>query len=202
VWIKHCITGLTTVFIFQIYAERNPLFVYQTLHFVITGNNSMQRLFALVLTVMLWFGFVGTAPAHAAYDNLKPCSESAAFAKRAQAATSPSATARFDFYAKSGLLCGEEGLPHLIVDNPIHAGEFIIPGVMFLYIAGWIGWVGRKYLQTIKKAGNPEEKEIIIDVPLAVSCMLTGFAWPLAAVGEFTSGKLTAKEAEISVSPR
>jgi hypothetical protein len=25
--------------------------------------------------------------------------------------------------------------------------EFVIPGVLFLYITGWIGWVGRKYVR-------------------------------------------------------
>jgi photosystem I subunit 3 len=32
--------------------------------------------------------------------------------------------------------------------------------------------------------------------------MLTGFLWPLAALQEATSGKLTAKDSEIPVSPR
>jgi len=54
----------------------------------------------------------------------------------------------------------------------------------------------------IKKDPNTEDKEIIIDVPLAVTCMLGGFAWPASAIGEFTSGKLVAKDNEITVSPR
>jgi photosystem I subunit III len=162
----------------------------------------MQRLFALVLAMTLWFGFASAAPAQAAYDNLKPCSQSTEFAQRAKDSKSATAKTRFEFYANAGLLCGPEGLPHLIVDNPIHAGEFIIPGVMFLYIAGWIGWVGRAYLIAIRKGDSPELKEITIDVPLALSCMLSGFAWPLAALGEFTSGKMLAKEGEITVSPR
>ena len=81
-------------------------------------------------------------------------------------------------------------------------GEFIIPGILFLYIAGWIGWVGRAYLQAIQKGPNPEAKEITIDVPLAIKSMLSGFAWPLAAFGEISTGKLSAKESEITVSPR
>jgi photosystem I subunit III len=108
---------------------------------------------------------------------------------------------RFARYSQA--LCGPEGLPHLIVDGRLdRAGDFLIPGVLFLYIAGWIGWVGRAYLIAIKKGSDTEEKEIIIDVPLAVSCMLGGFAWPAAALGEFTSGKLLAKDNEITVSPR
>lgn len=162
----------------------------------------MRRLFAIVLAVMLWFGFVETAPAQAAYDNLTPCGESQAFATRMKASTSPTAAQRYEQYSKAGLLCGPEGLPHLIVDNPAHMGEFIIPGILFLYIAGWIGWVGRAYIQAIQKGPNPEAKEITIDVPLAIKSMLSGFAWPLAAFGEISTGKLSAKENEITVSPR
>jgi photosystem I subunit III len=181
-----------------IHTSSSKLFVNKTLHFVITGNNSMQRLFALVLTITLWFGFVSTPPAEA--YNLTPCSESTAFAQRAK--NSVNATAEQRFKAYSSLLCGEDGLPHLIVDNPAHAGEFIIPGLIFLYIAGWIGWVGRAYLQAIKKGSEPELKEVVLDLPLAIGCMLTGFAWPLAAFGEFTTGKLLAPDSEINVSPR
>jgi photosystem I subunit 3 len=45
-------------------------------------------------------------------------------------------------------------------------------------------------------------REIIIDVPRAVSLMISGFTWPLAAVNELLTGKLTAKEDEIPVSIR
>jgi photosystem I subunit III len=100
-------------------------------------------------------------------------------------------------------LCGPEGLPHLIVDGRLdRAGDFLIPGIIFLYIAGWIGWVGRAYLIAIRKGDSPEMKEIIIDVPLAFQTMLTGFAWPAAALKEFTTGELTAKDTEITISPR
>ena len=59
---------------------------------------------------------------------------------------------RFARYGESGLLCGVDGLPHLIVDGDIkHAPEFVIPGIVFLYTTGWIGWAGRKYLQTVAK---------------------------------------------------
>ena len=35
--------------------------------------------------------------------------------------------ARFDKYGKQGLLCGADGLPHLIADGrPSHAGEFVL----------------------------------------------------------------------------
>ena len=42
-----------------------------------------------------------------------------------------------------------------------------IPTVGFLYIAGWIGYVGRDYLIASKKESKPRDKEIIIDVPRA-----------------------------------
>jgi photosystem I subunit 3 len=101
------------------------------------------------------------------------------------------------------LLCGSDGLPHLVVDGDLaHAGEFLIPSLLFLYIAGWIGWVGRAYLIAVRSGKNPEEKEIIIDVPLALKCSLSGFAWPLAAFKDMTSGAMFAKDNEITVSPR
>lgn len=161
----------------------------------------MRRLFALILVFFMWVNFA--PPASADVAGLTPCGESKAFLQRAASAQTPQAKARFDNYAKSSVLCGTDGLPHLIVDGRLgHIGEFIIPSILFLYIAGWIGWVGRAYLIEVKKGKDPEMKEVIIDVPLAVKYMLTGFAWPLAALQEFTSGKLTVKDSEIPVSPR
>jgi len=166
----------------------------------------MRRLFALALVISLWFGFALPASASIAGDNvsgLTPCGENAAFQQRAANATTENARARFDFYGNSSLLCGEDGLPHLIVDGDIaHLGEFIIPSILFLYIAGWIGWVGRSYLIAVRDEKNAEEKEIIIDVPLAIKCSLTGFAWPLAAAKDILSGEMFAKDNEITVSPR
>nr|QCI05952.1 photosystem I reaction center subunit III [Delesseria sanguinea] len=110
---------------------------------------------------------------------------------------------RFDKYSQSGILCGSDGLPHLVTDGRWnHAGEFILPGLLFIYITGWIGWVGRGYLQAVSKMIKPVEKEIIIDVPLAMKFSLSGFIWPLAALQEFTSGKLLASNDDITVSPR
>ncbi|HCV29602.1 MAG TPA: Photosystem I reaction center subunit III [Microcoleaceae bacterium UBA9251] len=162
----------------------------------------MRRLFAAILVVSLWISF---APVASAY-NLVPCKDSPAFKELAKDARSTngdpaSAKARFDRYSEA--LCGPEGYPHLIVDgNLSYAGDFLIPSVLFLYIAGWIGWVGRSYLQAAKKSDSPEEKEIIIDVPMAVKFMLSGFLWPLAALKEITTGEMFAKDDEITVSPR
>ena len=149
----------------------------------------MRRLFALALVICLWFGFTAPASAGLAGDDvagLTPCGESAAFQQRASAATTDAAKARFDFYANSTLLCGEDGLPHLVVDGDLsHLGEFVIPGILFLYIAGWIGWAGRSYLRAISEEKNQEMKEIIIDVPLAISKMLAAATWPLLAFTAF-----------------
>ena len=166
----------------------------------------MRRLFALALVISLWFGFAMPASASIAGENvsgLTPCGENAAFQQRAANATTDKAKARFEFYGSSSLLCGEDGLPHLIVDGDLaHVGEFIIPSLLFLYIAGWIGWVGRSYLIEVRKDKSPEEKEIIIDVPLAVKCSLSGFSWPVAAAKDIISGEMFAKDDEITVSPR
>ncbi|MEO1593384.1 MAG: Photosystem I reaction center subunit III [Cyanobacteria bacterium J06632_22] len=166
----------------------------------------MRRLFALALVLCLWLGFTPSASASMAGDNvsgLVPCGESAAFQQRAANATTESAKARFDFYANSSLLCGPEGLPHLIVDGDLaHLGEFIIPSLLFLYIAGWIGWTGRSYIIAARSAKKPEEMEIIIDVPLAIKCSLAGATWPLVATKDMLSGEMFAKENEITVSPR
>ncbi len=166
----------------------------------------MRRFFALVLALLLCFNFAPSASADGSVAGLVPCSESAAYQQRAQSfrnttADPESGRKRAERYAQA--LCGPEGLPHLIVDGRFtHAGDFLIPSLLFLYIAGWIGWVGRAYLIAVRSDKNPEEKEIIIDVPLAIGKMLTGFTWPLAAVGELTSGKLTAPDNEIPISPR
>lgn len=165
----------------------------------------MRRLFSLVLVCTLWFGFFSPS-ASADVAGLVPCSESQAFQNRAASAKNTtgdpqSGQKRFERYSEA--LCGPEGLPHLVVDGRFsHAGDFLIPSVLFLYIAGWIGWAGRSYLQAIKKEKNPAMSEIIINVPLAVKFMLAGFAWPLVAFKEMTTGEMFAKEEEITVSPR
>ena len=49
---------------------------------------------------------------------------------------------------------------------------------------------------------NATEKEIIIDVPLALKIMSTGFIWPISAWQEYVSGTLLADVSDITVSPR
>ena len=157
---------------------------------------------------------------------LTKCSESPAFNKRLKTsikkvelrmnqyeAESPPALAlqqqidrtktRFDKYSRSQLLCGTDGLPHLIADGRwSHAAEFTLPGFGFLYISGWIGWVGRKYVRAISTTKNPTESEIIINVPLALKIMTTGYIWPISAWQELISGELVATKENVTVSPR
>jgi photosystem I subunit III len=164
----------------------------------------MRRLFALVLVCLLWVGFAPVASADV--SGLVPCKDSPAFQKRAETALNTTADPasgqkRFERYGQA--LCGAEGLPHLIVDGRLsRAGDFLIPSALFLYIAGWIGWVGRAYLIAARKSGNAAEKEIIIDLPLAIKSVAQGPLWPLLALKELASGELTANDADVTVSPR
>ena len=181
--------------------------------------NLIPLLFAILLAL---------TPNQASADigGLTKCSESPAFQKRLKAsvkkleqrmsqyeADSPPALAlkqqidrteaRFEKYGRSDLLCGTDGLPHLVADGRWnHAAEFILPGFGFIYISGWIGWVGRKYLRAVSTTKNPSESEIIINVPLALKIMTTGYIWPISAWQELISGDLIAPKDEITVSPR
>jgi|TARA_B110001450_G_C17592948_1_gene469650 photosystem I subunit 3 len=182
----------------------------------------------LKLTSMLVMFLLINAPEIALADigGLTKCSNSPAFNKRSKASVkkleqrmakyeldSPPALAlkqqiertqsRFDKYRRSELLCGTDGLPHLIADGRwSHAAEFILPGFGFIYTTGWIGWVGRKYVRAVSKSSNPTENEIIINVPLALKIMTTGYIWPISAWQELISGELIASDNEVTVSPR
>ena len=159
----------------------------------------MRRLFAVLLSAFLLLGFAPVV--HAEIGGLTPCAENARFQQRAGTATTAQAKHRFEMYSKA--LCGADGLPHLIVDGRwSHAGDFIIPGIAFLYITGTIGWAGRTYLQAVRTRKDATMHEIQIDVPLAFKSTLAAASWPLAAFGELTSGKLTEADSKITVSPR
>ncbi|MDI9405131.1 MAG: hypothetical protein QM522_00360 [Chitinophagaceae bacterium] len=165
----------------------------------------MRRLFprlcAVLLSAFLLFGFAPVARADASVAGLTPCAESPRFQQRAAAAKTDQAKARFQMYSQA--LCGTDGLPHLIVDGRwSHAGDFIIPGIAFLYIAGCIGWAGRTYLMAIRGSKDATMKEIQIDLPLAFKSTLAAATWPLAAFGELTGNKLTEADDKITVSPR
>ena len=180
------------------------------------------------IITLFFLTLITFAPTQALADigGLTKCSESAAFTKRLTTSVkkleqrmsqyevdSPPALAlkqqiertqaRFDKYSRSDLLCGTDGLPHLIADGRwSHAAEFIIPGIGFIYISGWIGWVGRKYIRAVSTTKNPAESEIIINVPLALKIMTTGYIWPISAWQELISGDLVAKKEKVTVSPR
>ena len=180
------------------------------------------------LIILLFLSLLVFTPDQAVADigGLTKCSESTAFTKRLnssvkkleqrlstyEADTPPALAlkqqiertkARFDKYGRSDLLCGTDGLPHLVADGRwSHAAEFIIPGFGFIYISGWIGWVGRKYIRSISTTKNPAESGIIINVPLALKIMTTGYIWPISAWQELISGDLVAPKDEITVSPR
>lgn len=185
----------------------------------------MKRFNLLTLIVAILITLTPNT-AYAEIGGLTKCSDSPAFAKRLktsvkkleqrkstyEAGTPPALAlqqqiertqARFDKYSRSELLCGTDGLPHLIADGRwSHAAEFILPGFGFIYISGWIGWVGRKYLRAVSTTKNPTESEIIINVPLALKIMTTGYIWPISAWQEFVSSELVASDEEITVSPR
>jgi photosystem I subunit 3 len=183
---------------------------------------------AVVLSAVVGLTAVDAAQADVA--GLTPCSQSKAFAKRkkqevkalnkrlknyeegsapalALKATIEKTEKRFDKYGKQGLLCGTDGLPHLIADPGLalrygHAGDVLLPTIGFIYVAGWIGYSGTKYVQAAKTAAKPTEKEIIIDVPMAWGLLWAGLGWPMAAWTEFRNGELLEDDSKITVSPR
>ncbi|VAI37420.1 unnamed protein product [Triticum turgidum subsp. durum] len=149
---------------------------------------------ALALSSVL-LSSAATSPPPAAADiaGLTPCKESKAFAKRekqsvkklnsslkkyapdsapalAIQATIEKTKRRFENYGKFGLLCGSDGLPHLI---------------------------GRSYLIAVSGEKKPAMREIIIDVELAARIIPRGFIWPVAAYRELINGDLVVDDADI-----
>jgi photosystem I subunit 3 len=188
-----------------------------------------KSLFSKILSIVLLSGIFFTTEvkvANADFNNLTSCKDSPAFQKRLTSEVKKlqnrlkfytpgtkeekallkeidSTKARFERYGNSNLLCGKEGLPRIIATGQWdHANEFVVPGLLFLYITGWIGWVGRKYVRYASTQKNPFENEIIINVPVAISIMNSGFFWPIDAWKEFTTGDLLASDEDITVSPR
>ena len=188
----------------------------------------MRKLFLnffafFVATFLFW---MEVPLANAAFNNLTPCSESKGFQKRLASSVKKlenrlklytpeskeagflnkeieATKTRFARYSSTNLLCGKEGLPRIIATGQWdHVNEFVIPGILFLYITGWIGWVGRKYLHAVSGTDKSFENEIIIIVPMAISFMTSGFLWPIEAWKEFSSGQLIANDEDITVSPR
>ena len=138
---------------------------------------------------------------------LNNCSENTKFFERASSAKTQKDITRFERYGKAA--CGDDGLPHLIIGPPLepfgallnrgHEGDLLIPGVLFIYIAGIIGWSGREYLIESKKTKNPAELEIIIDLDLARKCLVKGDQWPLLANKQGRNGDLREKDNNITL---
>lgn len=159
----------------------------------------MRHLLAAVLLICLWLS--GAPAATAADTHLVPCRDSAVFlARMDNAPDSYYFDQPYQAYSEN-LLCGEDGLPHLQLrlDRAI---DVAIPFGIFFYFAGFVGWSGRAYLISSKAQAKPEEAEIFINLPLAIRAFSQGLLWPLLAFKELTTGELTAKQSELSISPR
>jgi photosystem I subunit 3 len=191
-------------------------------------NKTLKPLFTLFLFPFILNSFLGNdiAQANDNISNLIECKNSANLEKRLTSSikkfenrlklydeNTPQAeflkkeisltNARFESYKKSNLLCGKDGLPHLITNGDFHHfNEFSLPALVFLYITGWIGWAGRKYLQYSLNTENSFENEIIINVPIAFPIIISGFLWPIEAWKEFIAGKLIVTDDEVTISPR
>jgi photosystem I subunit 3 len=178
-----------------------------------------------VISLGLFLNF-NVLDAKADFNVLTPCKDSPAFQKRLNSSVKKlqnrlklytpeskeanflikeiaATKVRFERYGNENILCGKEGLPRIIASGQWdRANEFVIPGILFIYITGWIGWVGRKYVRYASTTENPFENEIIINVPVAISMMNSGFLWPIEAWKQFTSGDLLANDDDVTVSPR
>jgi photosystem I subunit 3 len=187
------------------------------------------RIKSILSSIIVTFGLSFSSniqDANAAFENLTLCKESPAFEKRLNSSVKKlenrlklytpdskeanflvkeiqATKARFERYGNENILCGKEGLPRIIASGQWdHANEFVIPGILFIYITGWIGWVGRKYLRYASTTENSFENEIIINVPIALSVMNSGFLWPVEAWKELLNGDLLASSDDVTVSPR
>ena len=180
----------------------------------------MKFFFSIVITCFLFLGITPTAfaakgqvlnPDRASTEftasPLTKCSENPKFIERASSAKTQKDITRFERYGKAA--CGDDGLPHLIIGPPLepfgallnrgHEGDLLIPGVLFIYIAGIIGWSGREYLIESKKTKNPADLEIIIDLDLARKCLIKGAQWPLLANQQGKNGDLREKDNNITL---
>ncbi|CAJ1397489.1 unnamed protein product [Effrenium voratum] len=92
-------------------------------------------------------------------------------------------------------LCGkQDGNPRVVATGEWNVRASVMwPASIFLYTAGWIGWAGRSYLIRT----NDETKELNIDVPLALTCMASGFSWPVAAWQEIVNGEMAVPSSQI-----
>jgi photosystem I subunit III len=121
--------------------------------------------FKVFLTLSFFsFTFLNIQPAVADFNNLTPCKESPAFEKRLNSSVKKlenrlklytpeskeasflnaeieATKARFERYGNANLLCGKEGLPRIIATGQWdRANEFVIPGLIFLYINNYFNF--------------------------------------------------------------
>ncbi len=181
----------------------------------------MRRLFAILLSAFLIVGLASSA--NAAGPELNPdrestafeasalttCSENARFQERASAASTPQEVARFERYGK--VLCGDDGLPHLIIAPTIepfgalymrgYEGNVLIPAHIFVGVCGIIGWAGREYLIAARATKNAAENEIFIDLDLLKTALIKGAQWPFMANSQGRNGGLRESNKNITTSP-
>jgi len=158
----------------------------------------MKKILALILTVTILFA---AAPTASAEGILVKCKDSPAFLERVANYPDNYFFKEPDLAYSEYLPCGEDGLPHLVISfrNTL---DIAIAFSIFFYITGFVGWSGRSYLQLANQQKSPEQLEIFINLPLAIQSIFKGLVWPVLAIQELASGDLTAKDNEISVSPR
>ncbi|NJK57218.1 MAG: Photosystem I reaction center subunit III [Pleurocapsa sp. SU_5_0] len=157
-----------------------------------------KRILAFILSVLLWLAIAPTATADGI---LVKCKDSPAYMERVASYPDNYYFNEPDRAYSEYLSCGDDGLPHLVISLK-NAVDIAIAFSIFFYIAGFIGWSGRSYLQKISQQKSQEQSEIFIDLAQAIPSLIQGLLWPLLAVKELTSGELTAQDNEISVSPR
>ena len=180
----------------------------------------MSRIFAILLSALLLVGFAPMANAGAEFNEdradttftasaLTTCSENSAFNQRASSATTDQEKARFERYGKA--LCGDEGLPHLIIGPTIepfgalymrgHEGDVLIPAHIFIFVAGIIGWAGREYLKLSRASKDAADKEIFLDPDMLRTALVKGARWPELADQESRGGTLRESNKNITCSP-
>ncbi len=94
---------------------------------------------------------------------------------------------RYNLIDKNANCDVKTGLPHLIADGRwSHAGDFIIPSLLWIYLTGALAWAGRLYLA---KTRNPMD-EVLIDLSKAIPALLSGLLWPVQAIPELLSGSI------------
>ena len=158
----------------------------------------MKKLLPFILAVAIWFVATPTATADGI---LVQCKDSPAYQERVASYPNNYYFNEPDRAYGEYLTCGEDGLPHLVI-NLKNSLDIALAFSLFFYIAGFIGWSGRSYLRAIGKEKSQEELEIFINLTTAIKAMSQGLLWPILAVKQTLSGELTADKNEISVSPR